>query len=231
MSGYSMDLLLERLRALADERYRDFNEALTPGARGTSLGVRLPALRKIAKELLKEDPVSFLDASLDSRIHELRLLHAIVLARAKLPLSERHERLRAFVPTLDNWAVCDVLCSDWKPGEAELAPLLAIVTGYMASDREFEVRFGAVMLMLYYRNVCPDEVFRQYAGFRHDGYYAQMAVAWGISYLFVDHRERTLRFLREDTLDRFTHNKAIQKITESNRVSGADKQLLRTLRR
>lgn len=228
---FTMDSLLERLRSLADDRYRAFNESLIPTARGSSIGVRLPMLRKIAKELLKENPEGFLDASLGSSVHEIRLLHAIVLARARFPLSERLERLRAFVPTLDNWSVCDVLCGDWKPVEAELDPLLAIVSEYMASQREFEVRFSAVMLMLYYRSVCPDEVFRRYAAFRHDGYYAQMAVAWGISYLFVDYRDRTLRFLSEDALDRFTHNKAIQKIIESDRVVEADKRLLRTLRR
>lgn len=231
MADFHLDALVVRLRSHADESYRIFNERLTPGAEGTSLGVRMPVLRSLARELRADAP-AFLDASFGAKLHELKLLHALVLAAAHRSLPDAQSRLARFVETLDNWAVCDVLCGDWKPDAREQEVLLPDLIDCMQQDGEFVVRFGAVMLMLYYRDeVHVDEVFHQYAAFRHEGYYARMGVAWGMSYLYVDHPERTLHFLRNDSLDPFTHNKSIQKIIESRRVSAEEKALLRTLRR
>jgi len=112
MNRYTLDPLIVELRHSADEKYRIFNEGLTPGAEGRSLGVRMPVLRKIAKGILKDSPSHFLDASLNSGIHELNLLHAIVLASLPCEFPERLRRLDAFVPTINNWAVCDLLCND-----------------------------------------------------------------------------------------------------------------------
>jgi len=232
MPDYPIDTLLTELRALADEKYRAFNEALTPGAEGTSLGVRMPALRKAARRILKDNPSAFLDASLNSPVHEIRLLHAIVLAKEAASPAQRLARLRSFVPTIDNWAVCDLLCNDLKPSGEFRVALLPLLSEYASSSREFEVRFALVTLMLYYRDSEHiDETFRVYASFRHEGYYAQMGAAWGLSYLYVDYPERTANLLCTGTLDRFTHNKAIQKCIESYRISDEDKHCLRTLRR
>lgn len=232
MSRFPMEVLIEQLRGLADEKYRMFNEGLTPGTEGRSLGVRMPALRKVAKQILKSDPEGFLDASLQSALQEIRMLHVIVLSREKTDAARRLERICACVPRLDNWAVCDTLCSDLKPDDVLKSLLLPRLRIWAQSPREFESRFAYVMLMLYYRDPAHiDETFRLYAAFRHEGYYARMGAAWGLSFLFVDWPERTLELLRTDALDRFTHNKAIQKIIESYRVPDADKELLRTLRR
>lgn len=230
--AFELQPLRDALYAHADEDYRRFNEGLTPGAENRSIGVRMPVLRRFARELLKADPAGFLDASLASETHELRLLHAMVLGGWNCPLAERLARLAAFVPTIDNWAVCDLLCGDLKPAADQLDGLLPFLRACIAGGREFEVRFGYVMLMRYYHaDPWIDGTLRLYAGFRHEGYYARMGVAWGLSMLFVRQRDRTLQFLRGDPLDRFTHNKALQKCIESRQISDADKQLLRTLRR
>lgn len=124
--------------------------------------------------------------------------------------------LKAFVPAIGNWAVCDVLCADLKPKPGELGELAAFLESCIATGEEFQVRFGYVARMLYYRgDDWIDETFRLFAAFHHEGYYARMGAAWGISMLFLCQRERTLRFLETDSLDRFTHNKAIQKTIES----------------
>lgn len=229
---YDLQPLLCELEAHADEHYRCFNESLTPGVENRSIGVRMPALRAMVRTILREDPEGFLDASLNSDVHELCLLHAIVLAQYKCPFEDRIARLAAFVPTIDNWAVCDTLCNDLKPRPEQLDALLDFIRRCLNSGREFEVRFGCVMLMLYYHDDDRiDETLRLYAGFRHDGYYAQMGVAWGLSMLFVFQRAQTLSFLQTDVLDPFTHNTAIRKCIESRQIDASDKQLLRALRR
>ena len=224
--------LLNELSARADERYRRFNESLTPGTENRSIGVRMPVLRAMARTILRKDPEGFLDASLSSDVHELRLLHAIVLAQSKCSFETRLMRLAAFVPTIDNWAVCDTLCNDLKPLPEHLDDLLGFLRRCLSSGREFEVRFGYVMLMLYYHDDDRiDETLRLYTDFRHEGYYAQMGAAWSLSMLFVFQREKTLHFLQTDALDRFTHNTAIRKCVESRQITDSDKRLLRTLRR
>ena len=229
---YDLHPLLRELEARADERYRSFNESLTPGAENRSIGVRMPVLRATARAILRDDPEDFLTASLNSGVHELRLLHAIVLAQYKCAFEDRIARLAAFVPTIDNWAVCDTLCNDLKPRPEQLDALLDFIRECLNSGREFEVRFGCVMLMLYYHGDDRiDETLRLYAGFRHDGYYARMGAAWGLSMLFVFQRAQTLHFLQTDALDRFTHNTAIRKCIESRQIADSDKQLLRALRR
>ena len=228
---YDLTTLTERLRALSDEQYRSFNESLTPGIEGRSFGVRMPALRALSREL-RQDAPAFLDATLHSDVHELELLHALVLAQMEAPLPARIERLRAFVPALSNWAVCDVLCSDLKPACDALPAYWELIEGFSRSPREVEVRFALVMLMLYFHgDSWIDRTLDIYARFSHEGYYARMGAAWGLSMLFVRQREKTLRLLKTDALDAFTHNKAIQKCIESRQISTEDKQLLRALRR
>lgn len=105
-------ILLERLRRESDERYRVFNESLIPGTERT-YGVRAPALRAIAKELLRGDWRDFLSlVRADS--HEERLLQGMVCAGAKCSLEEKLTLLRAFLPRINNWAVCDMTAGDCK---------------------------------------------------------------------------------------------------------------------
>lgn len=232
MQKFSLEPLLAELHSEADEAYRIFNEKLTPGAEGRSIGVRMPALRKHARRILKEDPAAFLDASLNSDIHEINLLHAIVLAALPCDFHEKLNLLGRFVPTIGNWAVCDVLCNDLRTEQAQLDTLWHFLQPYLSSDRAFEVRFALVMLMLHFHSdAWIDRTLEAYAAFHHPAYYAQMGAAWGLSMLFVHQREKTLPFLQNNGWDRSTHNKAIQKIIESRQVSAADKQLVRTMKR
>ena len=227
---YDLSALTDELETLSEEKLRIFNQKLIPETGRRILGVRTPVLRRIARRISSGNVEDFLDASLGSGVHEINLLHAMVLAGARRRLGDPIGRLRAFVPTMDNWAVCDLLCGDWKASPAEIEAMEPMLNEYFFSEAEYECRFGAVMRMLY-DQARPDSVLALYGRFRHEGYYARMGVAWGLSYLFVAHREETLAFLQSDSLDSFTHNKAIQKCVESYRVSDADKRLLRTLRR
>lgn len=232
MPGYPLDALIGQLRVLADEKYRIFNESLMPGIEETSLGVRMPVLRKVARQILKDAPGAFLDASQNNPVHELNLLHAIILAKEDCSIEQKLARIRNFVPTISNWAVCDLLCNDLKQSPELHEALLPLLREYARSEREYEVRFAYVMLMTYYRDSAHiDETFRIYAEFHHDGYYAKMGAAWGLSFLYIDWPDQTLDLLKNHTFDRFTHNKAIQKCIESYRVSDSDKQMLRALRR
>ena len=232
MERYDIDALTGRLEALADPDYRAFNEGLVPGAEARSLGVRLPQLRAIAGEILRSDWRGFLQASRTAELFELKMLHGIVLGGAKCEIGEKIALTDAFLPQVDNWAVCDALCSSFKPRAKDREALFGFLLGCADSPAEFRRRFGLVMMMSRYRDdPYAERVLAAYRRFRHEGYYARMGAAWGLATLFPYRREGVLEILRDGVLDDFTHARAIQKIRESYRVSDADKALAASLRR
>ena len=233
MSEYDLSPLLSRLNDMGDAQYAAFNAGVVPGLQYDMLGVRMPMLHAIAKEIVRSgDWQGFLDASREHNVYEVRMLHGMVLGGAKCPVGEKIALTDAFLPMVDNWAVCDALCSGFKPKKGELDPLFPFVCACAESDAEFRVRFGLVMMMDYYRqSPYIGRVMAVYRGFRHEGYYARMGAAWGLATLWLFAREDALAILRDDVWDDFTHNRAIQKLRESLRVSDADKALALSLRR
>ena len=230
--AFDMEGLVTRLSDFAEEGYRDFNLSAVPGVQMPALGVRVPRLRSLAKELLKGEWRGFLEASRSYPLYEARLLHTYVLGGAKCPIEEKLMLTDAFLPCVDNWAVCDGLCSSFKPRASEMDAVFGFCCACAESDVEFRKRFGLVMLMSYY-HMPPwsPRVMEIYAGFSHPGYYARMGAAWGLATLYLYEREAALAILRGGAWDVFTHNKAIQKLRESYRVPEADKALLSGLRR
>ena len=232
MPNYDLAPVLRALEASADAAYRDFNRSLIPGRAIPALGVRVPVLRGVARDILRGDWRGFLDATRDDPLHELRMLHAIVLSGARCGIAEKIALTDAFLPRVDNWAVCDALCASYRAKPGEMDELFAFVCGCAESPSEFRRRFGLVMMMNRFRDPpYVDRVMAIYRGFRHEGYYARMGAAWGLATLFLARREAVLDILRDGVLDGFTHDKTIQKLCESYRVSDADKQLARALRR
>jgi len=217
--------LLDRLRSLSDEKYRVFNESLIPGS-GATLGVRIPMLRKIAREISRNDPDGFLCTAKDDTLEE-KMLAGFVIAYAKFGFEKRLELIAGFVPKIDNWAICDTFCSSFRFSDGELPALCGFIGPYLFSPREYDVRFAAVMLMdCFINDGYIDKTLTALASIKNDGYYAKMAAAWAMSVCFVKYRDKTLQTLLS-LKDPFTKKKAIQKIRESYRVSREDKEMLK----
>ena len=233
MTSYDLAPLTERLRGLSDAGYADFNQTLSPAAKGVFLGVRVPLLRNIAREIAQsEDRRGFLEATRDSGIFEMKMLHGMVLGYGKWEIGERLELIDAFLPHIDDWAICDTLCSTYKPAVRDRQAAYDFALACARRDEEFRKRVGLVLLMSRFHEApWLDGVMKVYRDFHHEGYYARMGAAWGLATLWLFAREDCLSILREDLWDPFTHNKAIQKLCESYRISEDDKALARSLRR
>lgn len=218
--------VLEEFRQLSDEKYKKFNESLIPGTE-TAYGVRLPAVRAIAKRIQRDDPRGFLAVSRPGSYEEI-LLRGIVLAGLKAPLEERIPLVEAFLPLIDNWAVCDSFCASFslkKPEDRER--MWAFLHPLFSDPREFYARFAAVMFLDHY--IAEDTVAEGLSllgAMKQEEYYVQMAVAWAVSVCYVKFPAQTLPLLREKSLPKFTQNKSIQKIRESYRVPQEDKDML-----
>lgn len=220
----------KELFSLADQPYRQFQSRLIPGA-DNILGVRLPALRTIARRLLREEGASCLENLTDETYEELQL-QGLVIGGIREEAGEKLEKIRKFVDKIENWAVCDTFCASLKFTRQNQAMVLGFLKPYILSAREFEARFAAVMLLSWYVDEAHiEETLRLLDQIKQPDYYASMAVAWAVSVCYVKFPEMTMRYLTEwNTLEEKTYRRALQKILESSRADKEQKRQIRLLR-
>ncbi len=222
--------ILEELRSLADSTYKDFNMKIIP-TQQEMLGVRIPALRKIAKRIAKDSPETFIACD-KQNIYEMVMLEGMVLSYINKPFTELLPETENFLKKVDNWAQIDSTVGDYRQIKKQREEVLHIVNRWLHEEEEFVVRAGILVLLSQYvtEEYLPT-IFELSQQITHKGYYVHMGNAWLISACMAKFPEETKRFFLTNTLDDITHNKAIQKSIESFRVSKEDKALLRTLKR
>ena len=224
------DEVRKRILELADPKYKEFHSGLCPGTNNI-IGVRIPVLRKYAKELAKDDFRSYLSSIADDYYEEI-MIKGMIIGLAKMETEERLNYISRFVPKIDNWAICDTFCAGLKFTNRNKDIVWEFIKKYQNSRKEFELRFLIVMLLDYYiTDNYIDEVIKILDKTKHDGYYVKMAIAWTISVLYVKYPKITMEYLKNNTLDDFTYNKALQKIIESYRVSEEDKNIMRKMKK
>ncbi|MGO4548184.1 DNA alkylation repair protein [Paenibacillus sp. 2TAB23] len=220
----------EQLHALAEEDYRIFTSALIPNVTNI-LGVRLPQLRKLAKPIAKGDWREYLNHA-ESDYFEEVMLEGMVIGLIKAEPEELLRRIADFVPKIDNWSVCDSFCIGLKMAQTNKAAVWDFIQPYLASSKPYEIRFGVVMLLNFYiEEAYIDRLLALLDQTDRSSYYVQMAVAWAISICYIKLPEVTQRYLEDNTLDDFTYNKALSKITESYRVNPETKSRIRGMKR
>ena len=223
-------VVLEELQSLAEEEYKAFNKKIIP-TRQTTLGVRMPVLRKIAKRIAGEDAMAFV-ASDKQNSYELIMLEGMVLASMDASFIDLLPLTETFLRKVDNWAQIDSTVCTFKNIVNEKDTVLMVVQKWLASDKEFFVRAGLVILLAHF--VTKEHlhmVFILSQSVVHPGYYVHMGNAWLVSCCMAKFPEETIAFFQNNTLDNKTHNKAIQKSCESYRVSKEHKALLNGLKR
>lgn len=222
----------QKLSDLRDEPYAAFQAKLIPTLDPQCiLGVRTPALRKLARELRKNEPklVSAFLADLPHALFDENQLHAFLLAEEK-DFGRCVENLERFLPHINNWATCDQ-CSP-KVFKKSRAALLPYIRSWLQSSHTYTVRFAIGMLMEHFldEDFTP-EYPAMVAAVQSEEYYIQMEQAWYFATALAKQYEAVLPYLTENRLTREVHNKTIQKAVESYRISGEQKELLRSLRR
>lgn len=222
--------LRNELRTHIDETYKQFHSSLVPGLT-EMMGVRIPVLRELAKKAAKEDYYGFSE-DFQSSVYEEVMIRGMMIGYAKFSIEEQQRELRKFVPLINNWAVCDSCCTTYKFMKKNQEEWFSFLEPYLNSSQEYEIRFAVVCLLDFFiQEAFIDRIFSCFSNIHHEGYYVKMAVAWAVSVCYVKFPEKTEEFLLKNTLDAFTHNKAIQKIWESYRVSREDKERLNKWKR
>ena len=224
-----MTEIQEKLIVLAESAYRDFMAPLLPNLpRQRILGVRTPALRNYAKELYRAGEYEHFLRELPHAYYEEDNLHAFLIAEMR-DYDRCLAELERFLPYIDNWATCD--CLRPKAFGKNRARLLEHIPLWLASGETYTVRYGIGMLMAHFL----DEDFQaEYLDWvsdvRSGEYYINMMIAWYFATALAKQYKSALPYLENRRLDRWTHNKTIQKAVESYRVSEEHKTELKLLR-
>jgi len=223
----------QELQTLVDSEYAKFNQKLCPDTKKKMLGIRVPKLRELAKKIVKEDDwKKILEEAEDSCFEEV-LLQGFIIGYAKIDIDEKLEYIKWFVPKIDSWAISDTFCPTLKIKSQDLEKMWKFIQPYLNSNKEFDVRFAVIMMLDYYIiEEYVDEVLQKLDKISHDGYYVKMAVAWTICEIGIKFNEKAMAYLKgKNNLDKFTYNKALQKMRESYRISSSQKDILKQMKR
>ena len=227
-----MKLEIEKeLLNMQDKKYKEFQKGICPGVEEI-IGIRIPILRSYAKELLKRYDFKYLMENIPSNYYEEIMLQGMLIGQAKLDFNEIIKYIKDFIPKINNWAVCDTFCTSLKITKKHKEKMWDFIQKYIKSDKEFYIRFGIVLILNYY--IDEDYLYKNFKIFdsiKSDKYYVQMAVAWAISFCLIKFYDKTIEYLKNSKIDKFTYNKSIQKAIESYRITKEQKEFLRTLKK
>ena len=221
--------IYKELEAIKEEEYAAFQARLIPSIDpSTIMGVRVPKLRALAKSYIKDQECQDFLVSLPHAYYDENMLHGILVSEIK-DFDTCIDKLEAFLPYVDNWAVCDIMSPKvFKKHKEELLDKIKI---WISSDQTYTCRFGLEMLMTHFLD---DDFKPDYldlvVGLRSQEYYVNMMIAWFFATALTKQWEASLPYIEARSLDDWTHNKAIQKARESLRISKERKDYLKGLK-
>ena len=214
------------LFSMADEKYRDFQSKLMPTVpKEKIIGIRTPLLRKFAKEFSETPQAEEFLKNLPHYYYEENNLHAFLLEFIT-DYEKAAEKVTEFLPFVDNWATCDSMSPKiFRKHKAELPEQ---IEKWLLAEDTYSVRFGIKMLMEHFlgEDFRP-EYAERVAEIKSEEYYIRMMQAWYFATALAKQYDSVLPFIRERKLEKWTHNKAIQKAVESYRITDEQKAYLR----
>lgn len=232
MTKFTTDTIKEKLFELQDRKYSEFSSGLIPGENNL-IGVRIPLLRKFAKEIAMSDYEFYLENSCNNMEYfEETMLKGMVIGMVKVDEDRYFELIQDFVPLIDNWSVNDSFCAGLKRINKCKERAWKFVLPYLESTEEFTLRFGIIILMNYFlTDEYAEEAISHVSRLKHDAYYARMGMAWFMATAYAKYPDITLRYLQNSRFDDWTFNKSIQKMLESYRVPESDKIMLKNMKK
>lgn len=224
-----MEELKSLLFSMADENYKEFQSKLMPTVpKEKIIGIRTPLLRKFAKDFSKTAEAKVFLKNLPHEFYEEDNLHAFLLEYIK-DFEECAKAVTEFLPFVDNWATCDSMSP--KVFKTDKEKLLGYIEKWLSAKDTYSVRFGIKMLMEHFLTEdfsleYPEKV----AKIKSDEYYIRMMQAWYFATALAKQYDSVLPFIESRKLEKWVHNKAIQKSVESFRITKEQKEYLKRLK-
>lgn len=225
-----MDSIKEKLFKLQDKEYRKIQvKTITNIDPDTIIGVRTPELKKLANEMFKSGNYKSFIEDLPHKYFDENQLHAFIISKIK-NYDECLDAFNKFLPYIDNWATCDQSCPNaFKKNSDKLIKEIKV---WIKSKKTYTIRFGISMLM---RNYLDDNYKEEYlelvSKIRSNEYYVNMMIAWFFATALAKRYDDTIKYIENEKLDIWTHNKTIQKAIESYRITIEQKEYLRSLKK
>jgi len=218
-----------RLFDLQDLKYKDFSAKIIPTVSPEKvLGIRTPDLRKYAKQLVKREDVTDFLRDLPHEYFDENQLHAFIISEIK-DFDRCIDEVERFLPYIDNWATCDQLSP--KVFAKHHKELLVHIQKWIKDEKTYTIRFGIGLLMQHFLDDDFDIKYPNLiAKIRSNEYYVNMMIAWYFATAFAKQYDAILPFIEDKKLDKWTHNKAIQKSVESYRITKEQKEFLKGLK-
>ena len=214
----------------AEEKYKAFHGSLVPTQNQCGLlGVRVPVMRRIAKQFAQRQDVSEFLRDVPHAYYEENAVHSFLIEQIK-DYDPCMTETELFLPYIDNWAVCD--CFSPKCFGKHKQELFEKCRLWLQSEHTYTVRYGLVMLLKHF--LTPDyaeDALRLASEVDSEDYYINMAVSWLFAEAVGKCPELAVPYIEGNVLKTEVHNKAIQKSVESRRVPLETKAYLKTLKR
>lgn len=223
--------ICERLFELRDQKYRSFQSKLIPNIDPERIiGVRLPLIKSIANEMVNNNIRNEFINTLPHKYFEEDHLHSFIIAQIS-DFEECIREIEKFLPYIDNWSVCDSLRP--KCFKNHKCELLEKIREWIISEDTYTIRFAIEMLMIHFSgDYFSEDHFLLVSETHANDYYVKTAIAWYFATVLSNQYEKTLKFIESNSIsDIWTHNKAIQKALESNKISNEQKIYLKSLKR
>ncbi len=223
------DKFINYLIEIKDNKYQEFNKKII-NTKYDMLGIKIPVLRRIAKEIYNGDYKTFLNI-LDNRYYELVMIRGLVISYIK-DIDLFNSYFNDYLDLIDNWAICDTFCSSLKIVNNNIDYFIKVIDKLIDTDKEYRVRLALVLLLDYYvLEEYLDYIFKRVDNIKSDLYYINMAKAWLLCECFIKYPNNTMNYFKNNNLDKFTINKTISKIRDSYRVDASTKEYLLSFRK
>lgn len=240
----------EQLLELSETEYQKFSSGLIPGVTNMQ-GIRLPELRKLAKQIAKGNWKETLEEE-DVYFEEV-MLRGMVISYAIKDIEELLPYIAAFIPQVDNWSVCDSVFMGMTVLQKDRERTWEFIQDYLYSDKEFDVRVALIIMMQHllkcdaagkkisrlrivdmqsventlenpgiYTERILQSINREFS----QGYYASMGASWLLTESFCVYPYHTMKFIQDNKMDKITFHKGIQKMTESRILTDDVKKML-----
>ena len=217
---------VQYLISLQDLKYRDFHTSLVLNSKYEFIGIRVPQMRDIAKQIAKGDIEEFLKFAQDKYYEEV-MVQGLVISHIK---DEKifDKYFKKFIKKIDNWAICDSFCSSCKIVEKHEDKYFTEAIELCLNSKEFISRVGLIIILDHFiKEENLPVIFDTLNKIISDKFYINMAEAWLVCEMYTKFPKETEKFLKKNNMNNFTQNKAISKIHDSFRVSAKEKELLK----
>lgn len=228
---------LDFLLSIADEKYKEFSNKLIPQVNNI-LGIRLPYLQRIAKQIAKGDYKGFLSYRNIQYFEEIMVRGYVIGNISNQSIEEIKEMIHHHVLKLDNWSTCDSFCSSLKIAKKYPNEIFELILPYANSKECYEIRFFIVMCLNYYIEdehiSLVDEVLQSISS---EEYYVNMAICWAYTVIFQYDSNRVYQYLKklkqeleieQNCRKRFLLRKTISKICDSRKITEEEKAIVRS---